>query len=233
MYRIKNILLIVGSGVLLSSVNLLAQSSATDIAKKAYDYLDHQDRYTFDAVNISHSGKEKIKHQISVKVNRPDQLRTDVRGDVRNRTTYLKDGVYTIYDYDKNMYLNIKVPKDIDGALDNIYNRYDLKIPLAQLLYRHMGKRMKRGYKSKNFGVVDFNGEKCNYIAFSDRYKEIHVWISASDRPLIKHFVVKDKVKKNNAYKEATIVWADPKSISPSDFVFKKPKSSVEAFLNK
>jgi hypothetical protein len=131
------------------------------------------------------------------------------------------------------MYINIKVPKDIDGALDKLYEKYQLSMPLAQLLYKHMGNRMKRGYKSKNFGIVDLNGEKCNYIAFSDRYKEVHVWISASDKPLIKHFVVKDKVKKNNTYNEATIVWRDNKSISSSDFVFKKPAKAVEVFLKK
>jgi len=233
MNRSKRVLSVIGLGVLLGTANLLAQSSATDIAKKAYDYLDHQEKYAFDAVNRSHFGKDMTKHQISVEVDRPDHLRTDVRGDVRNRTTYLNNGIYTIYDHDKNMYTNIKVPKGIDGALDKLYEKYQVSMPLAQLLYKHMGNRMKRGYRSKNFGIVDLNGEKCNYIAFSDRYKEVHVWISASDKPLIKHFVVKDKVKNNNTYNEATIVWRDSKSISSSDFLFKKPKNAVEVFLDK
>ncbi|SFV61425.1 putative membrane protein [hydrothermal vent metagenome] len=233
MSRLKKTLLIVGLGLLLGSANLLAQSSVVDIVKKAYDYLDHQDKYVFDAVNIDHVGKDTIKHQVTVEVDRPDKLRIDVRGDVRNRTTYLNNGVYTIYDYDKKMYVNIKVPNSIDGALDKLYEKYRVVIPLAQLLYKNMGKRMKKNFKSKNFGVVDLNGEKCNYIAFSDRYKEVHVWISASNKPLIKHIVVKDKVKRNNTYKEATIVWRDAKSISSSDFIFKKPNNSIEVFLDK
>ena len=229
----KKILLVIGSGVILNTVNLLAQSSAIDIAKRAYDYLDHQNRYAFDAVNINHSGEDKIKHHVSVKVNRPNQLRVDVKGDIRNRSTYLNNGMYTVYDYNKNMYLNIKVPKNIDDTLDKLYEKYKINIPLVQLLYKYMGKRIKKGNKSKNFGIVELNGEKCNYIAFADRYKEVHVWISTSNKPLIKHFVVKDKVKKNHIYKEATIVWRDTNSILSSDFIFNKPINAVEVFFDK
>ena len=39
-----------------------------------------------------------------------------VTGDIKNRSNYLNNGVYTVYDHDKNMYLHLKTPKNIDNA---------------------------------------------------------------------------------------------------------------------
>jgi len=50
---------------------------------------------------------------------------------------------------------------------------------------------------------------------------------------LIKHFVVKDKVKNNNIYNETSIIWRDGASVSPKDFIFKKPKGATEVFIQK
>jgi len=165
---------LLAAALLLTSTAILAKdSTAVEIAKKAYDYLDTQTKYAFDAVNISHVGESTTKGHISAKVNRPNQLRLDIQAEHRNRSNYLDNGAFTVYDHDKNMYLRLKTPKDIDGALDSIYDRFQIKIPLAQLLYQHMGNRMKSGYTAKNFGVVELDGEKCNYLAFADKYKEI------------------------------------------------------------
>lgn len=225
---------IVATLLMNTTVVLAAELSAGDIAKKAYDYLDGQTQYTFDAINISHIGENANKHTISAKVNRPNQLRLDIRGDVKNRSNYINNGTYTVYEPDKNMYLHLKIPKNIDGALDSIYDKFEAKIPVAQLLYKNMGSRMQKekGYTSKNFGIVDLNGEQCHYIAFADKYKEIHAWVSTGDKPLIKHYLIKDKVKNENIFNETTIIWKDAKTISAKDFDFTAPKNAVEVFIN-
>ena len=73
--------------------------------------------------------------------------------------------------------------------------------------------------------------EECHYLAFSDKTKEFHVWITTGDTPLVKHYRVIDKTSKNNAYKSTTIYWENASSISASDFVFTAPKDAQEAFI--
>jgi len=220
-----------GLGLLLSTATLLADDmSAKEIAKKAYDTLDSQKSYAFTAAMRNHSDDYENKHQVAVKVNRPGQFLIDVTGDNRNRSNYLNNGQYTVYDHDKNMYLHLKTPKDINDALDDLFDRFVIKAPLAQLLYSNMGDRIKFD-NSKNFGVVDLKGTECNYLAFSDKYKEVHVWITTGEDPRIKHFIVKDKTSKNNAYKETSIYWKDAKTISDNDFVFTAPKNATEVFI--
>lgn len=227
----RKFLLTAGLGLLLSTSTLLADMSAKDIAKKVYDVLDNHQSYAFDAIIVNHTDDNKNKHQVSVKVNRPDQLRIDVKGDIRNRSNYLNNGVYTIYDYDKNYYLHLKASKDIEKTLDTLFDKFEIKAPLAQLIYTDMSKRIKFD-RSKNFGIVDLAGEECHYIAFSDKTKEVHVWVTTGDTPLVKHYMIKDKTSKNNAYKSTTLFWKKASTISPSDFVFSTPKNAQEVFIN-
>ena len=109
----KKFLFTAGLGLLLSTSTLLADMSAKDIAQKVYDALDSRQSYAFDAIIVNNADDGTNKHQVLVKVNRPNQLRIDVKGDIRNRSNYLNNGMYTIYDHDKNMYVHLKTPKDI------------------------------------------------------------------------------------------------------------------------
>lgn len=227
----QKLLYAAGLGLLLSTATLWAEPmSAKVIAEKTYDALDNRQSYAFNAIMVNHSDDEKNKHQVAVKVNRPGQFRIDVSGDIRNRSNYLNNGQYTVYDHDKNLYLHLKTPKNIDDALDDLFDRFEIKAALANLIYRNMGERIEFEH-SKNFGIVDLEGVECHYLAFSDKVKEVHVWITTGDAPLVKHFIIKDKTSKNNAYKEATIYWKDTKTISPSDFVFTLPKNAQEVFI--
>jgi len=225
-------LLATSLGLLLSTSTLLADTmSPKDIAKKVYNSLDKRQSYAFDAIIVNHSDDGKNKHHVSVKVNRPNQLRVDVAGDIRNRSNYLNDGLYTIYDHKKNYYLHIDTPKNIEDTLDALFDTFEIKAPLAQLVYTNMGEKIKFD-RSKNFGIVDLNGVECHYIAFSDKTKEVHVWITTGETPLVKHYRIVDKTSTNNAYKSTTIYWKGAKTISPNDFVFTAPKKSQEVFIN-
>lgn len=227
----QKLLYAAGLGLLLGTATLLADDmSAKEIAKKAYAALDSRQSYAFNAAILNHSDEGENTHQVNVKVNRPGQFRVDVAGDIQNRSNYLNNGVFTVYDHDKNMYLHLKTPKDIDNALDDLFERFEIKAPLAQLMYTNMGERIKFD-SSKNFGIVDLNGVECHYLAFSTKANEVHVWVTTGETPMIKNYMIKDKTSKNNAYKATTIYWKNASTISSSDFVFAVPKNATEVFI--
>lgn len=226
----QKLLLTTSLGLLLATSTLLADMSTKDIAKKAYTALDKRQSYAFDATVVNHSDTGENRHQVSVEVNRPNQLRVDVKGDIENRSSYLNNGAYTVYDHDKNMYVQLKTPKNLNKALDNLFDRFKIKAPLAQLVYTNMGERIKFD-RSKNFGVVDLAGEPCDYLAFSTKTQEVHAWITRGDAPHVKHYRIIDKTSKSHAYKSITIQWKDASTVRDSDFVFVAPKSAKEAFI--
>jgi hypothetical protein len=229
----KKLLSIVGMGLLLNSGLLLAaETSANAVLMKAYKYIGSLDTYAFDAVVLNDDTVEKkstkhYKHTVTVKVDRPDDLRIDIKGDVKNRSIYLHEGVFTIFDHAFGYYGQLDLPqKSIDGALDYIFDSYGIKAPLAALIYSDMYKRSKFT-KSVYFGTRTVGGEECDYVAFRNAKSEVHVWILRGDKPLIKSFTLIDKSEKGTPKTSASIKWYTDIDIPKSTFIFHAPKEAV------
>lgn len=218
---------------LLTSTNILAaEKSAQDILDSVYQYMGSMDKYAFTAVILEDEvdgGKivKKYRHQTSVKVDRPGQLRIDTKGDFRNRTKYIDNGLFTMIDHEAGFYGQFKTPKTIDGTLDMIFENYSMNAPLAQFMYSDMRKRVKFG-KSKYFGVMTVDGVECDYIAFRTKKKEIHVWVATGDKPLVKNYSIIDKTVNGDPRINTSLAWDNSSTISNSDFVFVAPKDALK-----
>ena len=234
----KKLLCTVGVALLLSSTSLFAAGqSARDILNKAYQYVGSMDKYAFTAVvadNETQDGKtiEKSKHTVSVKVDRPGKLRVDTTGTVKNRSSYLNDGSFTMIDHGFNYYGQIKTPKTIDAALDTLFDKFNISAPLAQLIYSDMDKRV-QFRTSKYFGTKNVAGTECDYVAFKNGTREIHVWIARGDRPLVKTYSIIDTSGNSTLRTNTSITWNENPSISDSDFVFVAPKGSSKISVNR
>ena len=201
-----------------------------DIMSKAFKYLQSMDKYAFKAVVIDNEKSEdgevkQYRFDTSVKVERPGKFRIDVKSDTKDRSNYLYNGVYTMMDHTFNYYGQIKADKTIDGTLDYIFDEYGIRSPLAQLLYSEMHKRSKFN-KSKNFGTVMVEGTECDYVAFSDGVRDVHIWIRTGDKPLIKAYSIVDRMSEDDYRINTSLAWDIDAKISDSDFIFKAPKGA-------
>lgn len=227
----KKLLSATGVVLFLGGTSLFAQEqSPRDIMNKAFEYVDSMDKYAFNAVVVDNEPTEegtinKYRFDVSVKVDRPGKLRVDTKGDARDRSNYLNNGVYTMMDHSFNYYGQLKTPETIDGALDYIFDKYGIRSPLAQLLYSNMHKRVK--FKtSKNFGTMMVDGTECDYVAFSNDVREVHVWVERGDKPLVKAYSIIDKMDEDDYRINTSLTWDTNAKISDSDFVFKAPKGA-------
>jgi hypothetical protein len=113
----KKLLCTAGIALLFTGTSLFAaEQSARDILNKAYEYIGSMDKYAFDAVIIDDELQDgevtkKYRHDVSVKVDRPGKLRVDTKGDVKNRTNYLNDGLFTMIDHGFGYYGQLETPK--------------------------------------------------------------------------------------------------------------------------
>jgi len=228
----KKILCIAGMGLVLNSTLLIAaEQSATSILKHAYQYIGSLDKYAFSAVVINDDMKDgkllkQYKKHVSVKVDRPDDLRVDIKGETKDRSTYLHDGIFTMIDHRFNYYGQIKLPKkSINAALDYIFNKYGIKAPLAALIYSDMNKRTKFT-KITYFGKRTIKGAEYDYIAFRNKGGVIHAWITHGEKPLVKYFTIIDTTVKGNPRTTASINWDTDPKLSEKDFIFTAPKGA-------
>ena len=234
----KKLLCTAGVALLLSSTSLFAaEQSARELLNNAYQYIGSMDKYAFSAIVIDDETQdekttEKYKHTVSVKVDRPGKLRVDTTGTVKNRSAYLNDGTYTMIDHGHNYYAQIKTPKTIDGSLDVLFEKFGIRAPLAQLIYSGMDRRVKFS-SSKYFGTKDVAGVECDYIAFKNGTREVHVWIATGDKPLVKNYSIIDTSTESVSRINTTVSWNTNANISDSDFVFVAPKGSSKISVNR
>jgi hypothetical protein len=227
----KKLLCTAGVMLLLNSTTLFAaDKTARNILNKAYHTIDSMDKYAFSATVVDdekyNTEKGKIyKHTVNVKVDRPGKLRVDTKGTVKNRASYLNDGIFTMIDHKYNYYAQVKTPKSINSALDVLFEKFAIRAPLAQLIYSNMDKRVKFK-RSKYFGKVNVDGVECDYVAFKNATREIHVWITTEEKPLVKAYSIIDVDNSVKSRINTTIKWNMNEKISDSDFVFKAPKGS-------
>ena len=233
----KKLLCTAGVALLLSTTSLFAaDQSAREILNKAYQYIGAMDKYAFTAVvadDETQEGKttETNKHTVSVKVDRPGKLRVDSTGTVKNRSSYLNDGSYTMIDHEYNYYGQIKTPKTINGTLDVLFDKFGIKAPLSHLIYSGMDKKA-RFSSGKYFGTKDVAGTECDYVAFRNGTREIHVWIATGDKPLVKTYSIIDTSGDSASRTNTSITWNENPNITESDFVFAAPKGSSKISVN-
>jgi len=234
----KKILSAVGAALLLSSTNLFAaDQSARELLNNAYQYIGNMDTYAFNAVVIDNEEKdgkssEEYKHNVSVKIERPGKFRVDTKGTVKDRSSYLNDGIFSMIDHGHNYYGQINTPKTIDGALDVLFEKFGIRAPLAQLMYSDMHKRAKFS-RSKYFGTKEVGGVECDYLAFKNGTREIHVWIATGDKPLVKSFSIIDTSDNVRSRIDSSLTWDINPNISQSDFVFAAPKGASKISVNR
>jgi hypothetical protein len=231
----KKLLCLAGVALLLSSTSLFAaDKSARDILNKAYQTIGSMDKYAFTAVIEDKTAQEgkPYKHTALVKVDRPGKLRVDTTGTVKNRSIYLNDGSFTMIDHNYNYYGQLKTPKNLNAALDILFEKFNIRAPLAQLMYSDMDKRVKFR-SSKYFGTRDLGGVECDYVAFKNGTMELHAWITIGDTPLVKAYSIIDTSADSASRINTTVTWDINANISDSDFVFAAPKGSSKISVNR
>jgi len=202
--------------------------TAKEVVQKAREYRDSLKTYAFTATMgeelLDEKGEwKRYTQKVEVKVARPDKLRVDVKSDEKERTSYLKDGIFTMIDHRFGYFGQIKTPREIDKALDFIFFKYGITAPLAGLVYTKMGKRVHFS-KSKYFGIRELGGVACDYVAFRNSKKELHLWITRTDEPVVRSFVLIDRTLKKRPRTEAFITWDIHSRFSESIFTFTPTK---------
>jgi len=229
----KKVFLMLWSMIIAGNSMLVAsEKSALEIANKVYQTIGSMERYAFDAVVTEQEMKEGIalqKHRrdISVKVHRPGSLRVDVKGDFRDRSTYIHDSVFTMIDHQEGYYGQLKTADTIDGTLDEIFEQFGIRAPLASLIYSDMDKRAKFK-QGKYFGVMQVAGIACDYIAFKSADREVHAWITHGEHPKVINYSIIETAQAGQPRTNTTIRWKENPKIEKSDFIFKAPKGAQQ-----
>jgi hypothetical protein len=199
----------------------------------AYRYLGKLRAFSIDAVttNDDYFQGEMVAtftHWTHVDLLRPGKLHVEVHGDLKHRSYYLNYGHFTIYDENLDYYGKLELPKSIDAALDVLFERYDIKTVLANMLYSDLDKRIPPKEKGYYFGMSDVEGKSCHHIGFKSDMQEIQFWIEKGAHPLIRKFIVIDKTDPHFLRSGTLLHWTLKTTFTTNVFDFMPTKGAIE-----
>jgi hypothetical protein len=166
------------------------------ILKKACSVLASKPAFTVDVDinydNVLDSGS-KVQYSAFQKliVNRPNQLKAEYTGDQRNTTFYYDGKTFTILDKKLNLYATSPAPATIDGAIAKIEEKYDITIPLSDLLVSDPCQKIIPNIKDSLYVGFDLVNRVPSYhFLFAGKENDFQLWISNTPEPVLQKVVI-------------------------------------------
>jgi hypothetical protein len=135
--------------------------------------------------------KVEFARNSTVTVRRPDHLAVTAAGD-HDDMKYVYDGKQiTIHNVRNKVYGQIPLPNTIDGAFDELSQKHDMVIPLADLVtsdpYKGLAPLIRSG---EYLGLGYVFDVKCHHLAFRQEAVDWQIWLDQGDKPLPRKIII-------------------------------------------
>ena len=172
------------------------EPEAQAIIKSMCDYLKGLDRFEFACQDwtdhVLESGQKlQYTHRRRAIVDRPSHIWAEATGDLKNRAVWKEGKSLSVASKDHQVYGRIEVPEDLDEAADFLVRKYDMYLPLSDMLsadpYRVFTERVKDGFY---VGLTEVGGRPCHHLAFSQERVDWQMWVDAEGDPTPRRIVI-------------------------------------------
>ena len=137
------------------------------------------------------SGKKEAVSQTGVyTMRRPDRFYAKMTGP-RSLEAWYNGKTLTIAAHAHKVFAQAPMPETTDRALDALAERYDMPLPMGDLLYGSAEKAMLSDTTTGGYvGTEDVGGARTVHLAFKDKGADWEVWLPAQGEPLPKRLKV-------------------------------------------
>ena len=172
----------------------------------------------------------QLEGTVEIALRRPDGLRASISGDF-GPTQYFYDGERVVFaDGSHNTYAEAMVPSTIDGAMDEMWEKYGVKIPLVDFIvsdpYADLMENVESGFYA---GLHQVNGVHCHHLVFTQEEIDWQIWISDGALPLPQKLVI--TYKQEDGYPQYTALLSDwnlGPGLNDAVFDFAPPEGSIK-----
>lgn len=142
--------------------------------------------------------------------------------DIKSRDFYYDGRQFTIYAPNLGYYATAAAPATNREALDAIYNRFGIRLPLEDLFrWNDIGNDRIKDFKSATvFGPATIDGVKTTHYAFREADVDWEVWIQDGDQPLPRKLSIVDRTDPARPTFTTRLKWTVNPTFSDSDFTF-------------
>lgn len=169
---------------------------------------------------------------VTASVRRPNRLRVDSSGDLGDRQLFYDGKTITLMDLSNNVYSTIDVPPEIDAALNHTIQAYNLRAPLADLIYAKAYDYLMEGTLAGFYlGLSKVQGQLCHHLAFRQEDIDWQIWIENGPTPLPRKFLITDKKAKGLQVTALLSQWDTSPQLEDGLFTFVVPATAEKVTL--
>ena len=166
---------------------LMLQMSAflEDLAAFGVDVENH--------LHILGPGEQKRHYQrrAVLYVNRPHQLRADVKGASSDYQIFIDGAAVTRYDKTAKQISTISTTGSIGSSVGQALEAFDLAAPLTDLIFKNAHDAlMADASEGRYLGMTGIDGTPCHHLAFAGKEKDWQLWIEAGRRPFPRQIII-------------------------------------------
>ena len=213
----------------------IIQPRADRILRQMGEYLGTADEFRFQ-VEITYDSVRSTGQKIllggraDASLQRPNRFHAYYEGDRRHSHAIFSNGTFTYFDVTKNLYSRMKIPADLDDALDMVFDSVGISAPAADFLYADpyltLIENARSGYV---VGRHPVGGTPCHHLAFTHDAIDWQIWIEDGPRPVPRRLVITYKDEFGEPQVTTTFVeWDFQPRLSSSHFEFDPPADSAE-----
>jgi len=205
------------------------EPQAAHVLKQMTEYLKGLQQFSVQAeitedVLLDSGLRIQDGRSVKASVRRPDQLRVDSEGDGGDRQLVYDGKTVTLLDLSNNVYSTIDVPPEMDAALNHAIKAYNLRAPLADLLYANAHDYLTEGTLAGFYlGLSKVQGIPCHHLVFRKKDLDWQVWIEHGPTPVPRKFLITDRKAKGLQFTAVLSPWNTSPQLEDGLFTFVVP----------
>lgn len=179
----------------------LIDPHADELVRKMSELLASATSFALEADEVydevpEQQPRTQLTNRRHVALKRPDRMVGDATGDALNRSFWYDGSTFAVLDKEQNTYATLAVSATVDGALDEVFDRTGLVIPLADFLYSDVYARlMESVQRGVYLGVHRVGDVACHHLSFEQETIDWQLWIDAGEHPLPRKLVIAYKTE--------------------------------------
>jgi hypothetical protein len=208
------------------------EPQAGEVLRQMCDYLKNLKQFSVQAeitedVLLTSGQRIQYGRSVEVSVRRPDRLRAESVGDTDNRQLIYDGKTITLMDRSKNFYTTIAAPPEIDAALEHGLQAFNLRAPLADLIYTKACEYLTQGVISGFYvGLSKVQGVPCHHLAFKQKDIDWQIWIEDGPTPVPRKFLITDKTAQGLQFAAVFTKWNTSPQLEDGLFTFVAPEKA-------
>jgi hypothetical protein len=172
--------------------------------------------------------------QINVQLERPNQLRMDVKSDSSDTTLWYDGKTVTLMPAGGKIYTTLPAPGSIGATLMMLHDKLSTHMPLRPILSEDPYGFMSEGLESAHvIGIVNAPTERLLHLAFTEPDADWQLWLTGPTQILPHRMAIIYKQVEGQPRETLEFTnWQLNPPISSQTFRFVKPQGAVEENLN-